>query len=117
MLFRSGQLDAIANVPGKFTYSPAAGTKLKVGNGQTLRVTFIPTDATDYTTATGTAKINVVRAILPIPSLFRRTSKKVDIAKKKMDIAKKKVNIANITEKKGHTTAKKGHTTEKKGHS
>ena len=42
-------------MPGTFTYTPAAGTVLKAGNGQTLSVTFTPTDTTDYTTATATA--------------------------------------------------------------
>jgi hypothetical protein len=66
------ELDATANTAGTFAYLLALGTKLKLGNGQTLRVTFTPTDATDYTTAT--ARINVVEAMLPIPSSFRRTS-------------------------------------------
>ena len=53
---RSGatQLDATASVPGTFTYTPAAGTVLNAGKGQTLSVTFTPTDTTDYTTATAT---------------------------------------------------------------
>ena len=58
----SSQLDATANVPGTFVYSPAAGTVLKAGKGQTLSVTFTPTDGTDYTTGTGTATINVLQA-------------------------------------------------------
>ena len=45
--------------PGTFAYTPAAGTVLDAGNGQTLSVTFTPTDTTDYTTATATATINV----------------------------------------------------------
>ena len=49
----SAQLDATASVPGTFTYTPASGTVLDVGNGQTLSVSFTPTDTTDYTTATG----------------------------------------------------------------
>jgi hypothetical protein len=55
----STQLDATASVPGTFLYSPPAGTVLSAGNQQTLGVTFTPTDATDYTTATATASINV----------------------------------------------------------
>ena len=39
------QLNATANVPGTFVYSPAAGTVLPVGT-HTLRVTFTPTDLT-----------------------------------------------------------------------
>jgi hypothetical protein len=44
------QLDATANVPGTFAYTPAAGTVLPVGTQQ-LTVTFTPSDATDYTSA------------------------------------------------------------------
>ncbi|MFI5456862.1 MAG: ELWxxDGT repeat protein [Isosphaerales bacterium] len=54
------QLDAMSNVPGAFTYTPAAGTVLPAGAGQTLMATFTPTDTTDYTTATGSATINVL---------------------------------------------------------
>ncbi len=53
------QLDAAASVPGTFTYTPPAGTVLKAGSGQTLSVTFTPTDRTDYTGATATVKITV----------------------------------------------------------
>jgi len=56
------QLDASANVAGTFTYHPAAGAILDAGAGQTLSVTFTPTDATDYTTATGTTTITVTQA-------------------------------------------------------
>jgi hypothetical protein len=55
----SAQLDATASVPGTFTYSPAAGTLLAPGSGQTLKVTFTPADSTDYTTAAATAAISV----------------------------------------------------------
>ena len=56
------QLDATANVPGTFAYSPAAGTVLNAGNGQTLSVSFTPTDTTDYNSASATAAINVIAA-------------------------------------------------------
>src|SRR5262249_26305730 len=36
------QLNATANVPGAFTYTPPSGTQLNVGNGQTLSVNFVP---------------------------------------------------------------------------
>src|SRR5439155_67349 len=39
----SAQLNATANVPGTFTYSPPVGTLLAAGS-QTLSVTFVPTD-------------------------------------------------------------------------
>ena len=53
------QLDATASVPGTFIYTPAAGTVLNPGAGQTLSVAFTPTDTTDYNTASATATINV----------------------------------------------------------
>ena len=57
----SAQLDATANVPGTFTYSPTAGTVLGVGT-QTLNVTFTPTDSANYTTASATALLTVNKA-------------------------------------------------------
>ena len=42
------QLDATANVPGRFTYSPVLGTVLPAGTS-TLTANFTPTDTTDYT--------------------------------------------------------------------
>src|SRR5207248_1233074 len=56
------QLNATASVPGTFVYSPAAGAVLNAGAGQTLSVTFTPTDAANYTAATGTVLITVDRA-------------------------------------------------------
>ena len=47
---------------GTFAYTPALGTVLKGGNGQTLSVTFTPTDTTDYATTTATATINILKA-------------------------------------------------------
>jgi sugar lactone lactonase YvrE len=55
------QLDASASVPGTFTYSPNVGTVLSAGT-QTLRVTFIPTDTTDYTTVTASVSLTVSKA-------------------------------------------------------
>ena len=57
------QLDATANVPGAFAYTPASGTVLHAGNNQTLSVTFTPTDTTDYATATKSVSINVRQAV------------------------------------------------------
>ncbi len=54
----SGQLDASANVPGSFSYTPTAGTVLGAGT-QTLSVIFTPSDTTDYTTATASIMISV----------------------------------------------------------
>ena len=56
------QLDATTSVPGTFAYAPAAGTLLSAGHGQSLSVTFTPTDTIDYPTVTKTAMINVQQA-------------------------------------------------------
>jgi hypothetical protein len=53
------QLDATANVPGTFTYMPAAGTVLHTGTGQALSVRFVPADATDYGTTVAMASLDV----------------------------------------------------------
>ncbi len=59
------QLNATASVPGTFVYSPAAGTVLPAGNGQTLSVSFTPTDATNYNSVPSTTvTINVLRLAL-----------------------------------------------------
>ena len=59
------QLNATASVPGAFAYSPVSGTVLAAGT-QSLSVTFTPTDATDYTTATKTVSITVTKAVLTV---------------------------------------------------
>jgi hypothetical protein len=55
------QLDATANVPGTFAYTPAAGTVLKAGT-QTLSATFTPTDTKTYSAAIATMKLSVNQA-------------------------------------------------------
>jgi uncharacterized repeat protein (TIGR03803 family) len=55
----STELNATANVPGTFVYSPPAGTVLPVGT-QTLSVAFTPTNTTLYTTATATVQLTVL---------------------------------------------------------
>jgi hypothetical protein len=52
------QLDATSKVAGTFTYSPAAGTVLPVGN-QKLTATFTPANSTDYTTATASVALTI----------------------------------------------------------
>ena len=54
----AAQLDATANVPGSFKYSPAAGTVLAAGTQQ-LTAVFSPTDTTDYASATAHASLVV----------------------------------------------------------
>jgi O-glycosyl hydrolase len=55
----STQLDATASVPGTFVYNPASGTTLSTVGTTQLGVTFTPTDATDYTTATDSVSLTV----------------------------------------------------------
>jgi sugar lactone lactonase YvrE len=57
----AAQLNATANVPGTFSYSPGAGAVLSAGT-QTLTVTFTPTDTTNYTTVTATVSWTVNKA-------------------------------------------------------
>ena len=58
----AAELDATANVPGTFRYSPAAGTILDAGGDPTLSVTFTPQNSTYYTTATTSIAITVTKA-------------------------------------------------------
>jgi len=53
------QLNATASVPGTFVYTPSAGAVLNAGTGQTLSVTFTPTDTANYTPATASVAITV----------------------------------------------------------
>ncbi len=58
------QLNATANVPGTFVYTPPSGTVLLSGPAQLLSVNFTPSDAADYNAALASAKINVTAAAL-----------------------------------------------------
>jgi len=55
----AAQLNATANVPGSFVYSPGSGTVLVAGANQTLSTTFTPTDSTNYGSATKSVTITV----------------------------------------------------------
>ncbi|HEY2951969.1 MAG TPA: MBG domain-containing protein, partial [Verrucomicrobiae bacterium] len=57
----SAQLNATASVPGTFVYSPPAGTVPPAGAGQSLSVTFTPTDTTSYVPVTTNVNINVLK--------------------------------------------------------
>jgi glucuronoarabinoxylan endo-1,4-beta-xylanase len=61
----TAQLNASANVPGKFVYTPAAGTRLEVGV-RTLSVTFTPQDRIRYSTTTTERTITVDKAEPPV---------------------------------------------------
>ncbi|MBI2517679.1 MAG: hypothetical protein HYV95_12315, partial [Opitutae bacterium] len=53
------QLNATANVPGTFTYTPASGTVLPAGPNQILTANFTPSDTANYTAATASNTITV----------------------------------------------------------
>jgi len=65
-LLSATQLNATADVPGTFVYTPAVGTKLNEGTNQDLKVDFTPTDIANYNVATITVKINVKAKINPV---------------------------------------------------
>lgn len=69
------QLNAVADVPGEFSYSPAAGTVLPVTHTEpaALMVTFAPADSEFYDQTTATTYINVVPA--PLTVAVNNTSK------------------------------------------
>ncbi len=59
-----GQLNATANVPGSFVYTPPVGTVPPIGT-DSLQVTFTPTDTTDYNAAVKTVTVNVTQTSPP----------------------------------------------------
>jgi hypothetical protein len=58
----SNQLNATADIPGKFIYAPQATVLLNAGTGIQLKVTFIPNDTSVYYPVTKTVTINVKKA-------------------------------------------------------
>jgi uncharacterized repeat protein (TIGR01451 family) len=73
------QLNATANTPGGFVYTPAAGTVLGKGNGQNLHVDFTPTDTTNYTNASKDVSINVLSAVLNLSKTADRNPAPVEL--------------------------------------
>jgi len=59
------QLDATANVPGTFVYTPALGSVLTAGT-QTLSATFTPTNTAYYATTTVTVTLQVTQVTTTI---------------------------------------------------
>jgi len=59
----STQLNAVASVPGNFTYTPLLGTVLSAGDQQDLHVEFTPDDTINYNLISMDVKINVLKAI------------------------------------------------------
>ena len=56
------QLNATANVPGTFAYTPAAGTTLNAGAQQTLSVSFTPSRYGELQRRPATGTLNVLKA-------------------------------------------------------
>jgi Listeria-Bacteroides repeat domain (List_Bact_rpt)/Fibronectin type III domain/Lectin C-type domain len=63
----AAQLNASANVPGKYVYSPSLGAKLPGGIND-LTVVFTPDDSANFLPVTLTVKILVRRASTPTPT-------------------------------------------------
>ena len=61
----TNQLNASANAPGFFVYTPPAGVVLAAGTN-TLTTVFTPTDTTDYSSATGSVSLVVLPAPLSV---------------------------------------------------
>lgn len=68
-LLNATQLNATADVPGTFVYTPAIGSKLNVGTNQDLKVDFMPTDASNNNLATKSVKINVIATAVSGPNV------------------------------------------------
>ncbi len=62
------QLNASANVPGTFVYSPAAGTVFAAGS-QTLSATFTPNDTANYLGSTASRPLTVAQAPLTVRTI------------------------------------------------
>jgi hypothetical protein len=62
-LLSATQLNATADVPGTFVYTPVIGAKLNAGTNQDLKVDFTPTDVVTYNLASKTVKINVTAKV------------------------------------------------------
>ena len=52
-------------MPGRFNYTPTAGTILTAGQDQVISALFAPSDTADYTTITASTTINVIAATPP----------------------------------------------------
>ncbi|MDA1276614.1 MAG: MBG domain-containing protein [Verrucomicrobia bacterium] len=62
----AAQLNATANAPGAFVYTPASGTVLNAGANQSLSVAFTPNDPANYNGAGATVSISVGTAPLTL---------------------------------------------------
>ena len=66
----STQLNATANVPGEFLYSPPTGSILPAGSGQVLTVQFVPADSAIYASVLAHVLIDVSPARAPTSPTF-----------------------------------------------
>ena len=76
------QLNATASfggssLPGMFAYTPAAGTVMNTAGSQTLSVTFTPTDAANYNTASATVSLSVTGGTPPPGPSYSFTNVKI----------------------------------------
>ena len=58
----AAQLNAVANVPGLFAYTPPAGTILNAENGRVLTVVFTPANVIGYSAVTQSVSLNILKA-------------------------------------------------------
>jgi hypothetical protein len=106
-LLSGTQLNATANVPGTFTYTPPAGTVLSAGSGQILSTTFTPADTANYNNATKTVTINVLTAAQAVQQLSGTinslvsagilTLSEVGALTSKLDAALQQISLGNNT--------------------
>ena len=66
-----------ATVPGSFVYAPASGTVMNTAGSQTLSVTFTPTDAANYNSATATVSLTVTGGTPPPGPSYSFTNVKI----------------------------------------
>lgn len=62
-ILSANQLNAVANTPGSFSYSPGVGTILSTVGTTTLATTFTPTDTVHFTTAKMTVALSVTAPV------------------------------------------------------
>jgi hypothetical protein len=60
------QLNATANTPGVFTYTPNVGTQLYTGTNQLLLVTFTPSDTSSFELVSKTDTITVIEPVVTL---------------------------------------------------
>ena len=65
-LLSAKQLNASANVPGTFSYTPGKGSKLNPGSNQDLKVYFTPSDVSKYNSVSKIVHINVLGSITTV---------------------------------------------------